>query len=126
MLLKIIELKSSLCLPTKVAQSVHGLGNVINYIIGRRWNISLVSGNFQACSGVHIASCYSKGGGDSSQGKIGTGAKKIIYLHIVPSLRMSGAKLPFPIHLHSSHRNDFTIFMFTTFTNIDFSRRETG
>jgi hypothetical protein len=61
-----------------------------------------------------------------TQGKIGTGVKQFICLHLVSRIRMNGAKFILPIRLHSPHRNDFTFFMLTDFKNIGFSRRETG
>ena len=64
--------------------------------------------------------------GFDRQGKIGKGVKKIIYLHLVPRLGMSEAKLLLGIRLHSRHWNDFTFFMFTAFMNIDVAWRDKG
>jgi hypothetical protein len=120
MLLKIIELKSSLCLTTTVAQSVHGLGNVINHrqemeYFSRLWKRS----DLLWCPQSLLL--FKRWREFVSQGKIGTGVKQIVYLHIVPRLRMGGAKLPLPIRLQRPHRNDFTFYTFTSFTNIDVS-----
>jgi len=125
MLFKTMELKSALCLTTTVAQLVHGLGKVIN----SRQEIKYFSRLWKRPGvlwGPPSLLLFKKWRGFDRQGKIGTGTKQIIYLHLVQRLRMSETKLRLPVRLHSRHWNDFTFFVFTAFTNIDVALRESG
>jgi len=114
-----------MCWTTTVGQLVHGLGNVIN----SRQEMEYFSRLWKRPGllwGPPSFLLFKRWRVFDRQGKIGTGVKQIIYLHLVPRLRMSEAKSLLPIRLHSRHWNDFTFFMFTAFTNIDVAWRETG
>jgi hypothetical protein len=100
------------------AQSVHGLGNVISSrqemeYFSRLWKHPVM------LWGPPSLLLFKRWRGFERQGKIGTEVKQISYLHLVPRLRMSEAKLLLPIRLHILHWNDFMFFMVTAFTIID-------